>query len=144
MSTVQYINTDLDLLCPRDITPLVAWLEARRWVAMTVHRRGRYWFAGLEVNLMGRNPAATLKAMLKDLEQLPPDLQALWQRCTRREFHLGYESGLEPHCIEHPIGHDLLQRIVALGGSLRMTMYALPKESADQAPGGHLAPKETR
>jgi hypothetical protein len=92
---IQYLNTDLDLSCPRDLTALASYFESQGMWIMHVTKSERKWLASFETGNL-KEPESNIKKMLKVIEFLPPELRSLWDRCWLREFNIGYDCGQEP------------------------------------------------
>jgi hypothetical protein len=61
--------------------------------------------------------------MLAIVESLNEPIRSLWDRCTRREFNIGYDCGAEPWAFNQGLSTALLGRLAAAGASLRITLY---------------------
>lgn len=139
MSRIRYLNTDLDLKSLADLTPLVTGFEAYGWHALYVTQDADgSGFAVLECALCSSEPADTITAMLDGIDALAPELHSLWQQCHLREFNIGYLCGDEPASFQQALSRELLGRIVAVGASLRFTLYPSPQNSTESsAPTGN-------
>ncbi len=129
--TICYLNTDLDLTSPDDLTALAAFFEARgMWPLHCDHGGDGLWYATFEVNdpsPCGADPSHvpenTIAAMLSVVESLPEPLKRIWEACTRRQFDIGYDCGSKPWAFNQGLSGELLGRIAAVGASLRITLY---------------------
>jgi hypothetical protein len=122
-----YINTDLDLTSADDLTELAAAFEVR---GLTLMRRvtrlaDGQWFCGFS---MGgpwfEEPEPNIAAMLAVIEALDPPLRSAWAGCSLRVFDVGYDCGQEPFAFRQDLSAELLVRLAAVGGSLRVTLYS--------------------
>ena len=80
-----------------------------------------------ESNTVFTSPDSTLATLLSAIESLDWSARHAWSSCTKREFNVGYEGGDEPLSVSDDIAPKTLARVVAVGGSLRITVYA-PKK----------------
>jgi hypothetical protein len=121
---IHYLNTDLDLTSPDDLTPLAAHFEARGVFPLHVMRcdDGR-WDATFESVGPHTEPEPNIAAMLAVVESLRKPLRTVWARCSLREFNIGYDCGLEPWAFNQGLSAELLGRMSAAGASLRITLY---------------------
>src|SRR5438552_1943531 len=98
--TICYLNTDLDLSSPDDLTPLAAALESQGFWSLHCERRADgVWYATFEVRCgveSSHEPEATIAAMLPIIESLIDPLRSLWNSCTLRELNIGYDCGSKP------------------------------------------------
>ncbi len=121
---ITYLNADLDLMSAEDLTPLTAAFKARGARALFVTRGGDgQWYATFETDERHEEPEPNIAAMLAVVETLAPPLRALWAGCSRREFNIGYDCGLEPWAFNHGLSAELLGRMAAAGAALRVTLY---------------------
>ena len=121
---IGYLNTDLDLASADDLTALAAAFEAGRVFPLHVTRgEDRLWCACFETEDQHTEPEPNIAAMLAVVEALAPPLRAVWASCSRREFSIGYDCGLEPWAFSQGLSAELLGRMAAAGASLRWTLY---------------------
>ncbi|HWT13227.1 MAG TPA: hypothetical protein VN231_10780 [Allosphingosinicella sp.] len=131
---IRYLNTDLELLSPADLGPLVAAFEERGLI--TLHcgqREDGSWEAYLETEAQYDAPEPNIAAILAAVEALPGPVAALWAGCTNRGFSIGYEGGNAPRALQQKLSSRLLGRVAALGGCIGIAIYA---------PDGIVAPGE--
>lgn len=135
-----YRVMDLELYAAGDLTPLAAALEAR---GLNVgHRalwRGEaewYWRFQVTSEEPYGDPEPEVVAALAAVEALAPPARAAWDGCSRRVFDLAYDCGASPFVVRHDLSARTLARLAAVGGVLRITLYALdPSEVKPAAPG---------
>ncbi len=121
---ITYLNTDLDLTSDEGLTALAAALEAGGVPPLHVTKGddGR-WYATFETDEQHSQPEPNIGAMLAAVESLAPPLRSVWAGCSRREFNIGYDCGLEPWAFNQGLSAELLGRMAAAGVSLRVTLY---------------------
>ena len=123
---IGYRNTDLVLTSAEDLTALAAVFET--WGAFVLHLShgdDGLWYAAFEAENSWQldQPEAAIAAMIVVAESLQEPLRSIWLRCTRREFDIGYDCGVEPWAFNQGLSSGLLGRIAAVGASLRITLY---------------------
>jgi len=73
-------------------------------------------------------PSADANKTIFDLcgaiEKLPRSVRRHWDNANKREFHIGYDVGDEPHWYDQHLELETLQRAVKLNASIRISMYA--------------------
>ena len=121
---IRYLNTDLDLVSPHDLTALAAALEASGLFRLHLTRAddGR-WYAAFETSEQYEEPEPNIAAIMTAIESLAEPLRVLWTRCTR-ELDIGYDCGVTPPALSHGLSGELLARVASAGASLRVTLYA--------------------
>ena len=121
---ITYLNTDLDLTSADDLTALAAEFEAARVRPLHVtHGEDGLWYACFETDEQHVEPESNIAAVLAVVESLAPPVRAVWAGCSRREFNVGYDCGLEPWAFNQELSAKLLGRMAAAGASLRVTLY---------------------
>jgi hypothetical protein len=123
-SQIQYCNTDLDLISERDLTELAAALTNGNVFPLNISRgNDGQWYATFEIHAESSEPETTIHHLLTAVESLLPTHRGAWNDCTRREFNIGYDCGEEPWAFNQGLSTELLARIVAVGATLRITIY---------------------
>ena len=124
-SVIHYLNTDLDLISEADLTQLAAAFEAGGVDPLSDPRLGDdgQWWLTFETSEQYTEPDPNIAAILNVVEALNPDLRVIWNRCSRREFNIGYDCGLEPWAYNQALSPEVLGRMAAAGASMRITLY---------------------
>ncbi len=121
---ISYLNTDLDLTSADDLTaPAAAFRTAGVPPLHVTLGEDGLWYAGFETVEQHAEPESNIAAVLAVVESLAPPLRVVWTGCTRREFNVGYDCGLEPWAFNQGLSAELLGRMAAAGTSLRVTLY---------------------
>lgn len=124
--TIHYLNTDLDLICGVDPATLVAELESAGLRCRTTPAQDALWYV-LSENDSETEPELNIVQLLNAIEALSEPSRVLWNRCSKREFNIGYECGDQPRSFDQGISNQTLSRMVKCGTSFRITVY--PAES---------------
>lgn len=128
---IEYLNTDLDVTSAEDLTVLAEALNVKELFSLHVTRaEDGLWHAKFETDKDYDDPEKTITTMITAIETLEEPLRAIWNRCSQREFNMGYDCGSEPWAFEQGLSSELLSRIVALGASLRLTLYPDREDSS--------------
>lgn len=123
-NTITYLNTDLVLIGPDDLTELAQALEAGGVPPLyDPQSSDGKWYANFETEEQHSEPDSNISQMLSVIESLAQPLLDVWRHCTLREFNIGYDCGAEPWAFNHGLSTELLQRLGAVGASLRITLY---------------------
>ena len=136
-----YLNTDLDLTSAEDLTPLAAAFEPAGVLPLHVMRGDDgLCYARFETDEHHAEPEQSIADMLGVVESLGPPLRALWAACSRREFNIGYDCGLNPWEFHQGLSVELLGRMAKAGASLRVKLYpdreqGTPNQALEQAGG---------
>ncbi len=143
-----YSTTELGLYSTEDLTALAAALEARgliaRYRALRIdetewHRIAEpqwLWMFNADCGEFYDHPEPEVATLLAAVEALDPPARAAWDGCSQRVFDLGYYCGTKPFSVRHDLSPGTLARLVAAGGLLRITLYALdPREMTTAEPG---------
>ncbi len=121
---ITYLNTDLDLCSPDDLTALAKAFEACgvRPLHVTCGDDGR-WYAKFETREQHAEPEPDIAAMLAVVELLTEPLRSTWDGCQKRDFNVGYDCGAEPWAFNQGLSAELLGRMAAARASFRITLY---------------------
>ena len=122
--SISYLNTDLDLISPDELTALAAVFETRGVFPLHVSQRDDgLWYATFETQDQHAEPEPNIAAMVSVAESLAEPHRSIWLACPRREFNIGYECGPAPWAFNQQLSSGLLGRIAGVGASLRVTLY---------------------
>jgi hypothetical protein len=99
------------------------WFDGEEWLRVA----GPQWYwrfqAGSEES--HNEPEPELAALLAAVEALDPPERVAWDGCSRRVFDAAYDCGVQPFAVLHDLSAGTLARLAAVGGVLRLTLYAL-------------------
>ena len=136
-------NVDLEIASADDLRPLLDELEAEDKAMSLYHQGfdGASDAATLEIgsypsqeedwvyenyndtaNLVG-GADALISAFCALLENLSPAARRLWDRCTRKEFDIGFTAGNTMKSFHTQIRAETVKRSAALGASILITVY---------------------
>ena len=125
---IQYLNTDLDLVCDIDPSGLAGEFESRDFaVDVRVCDDGQFYVLCEDANDI--EPEPNISRLLDVVESLRGDARVLWNRCSKREFDVGYECGETPWAFNQGLSNDVLRRMADCGATFRITIYPQHSES---------------
>lgn len=130
--TVQYLNTDLELIATTDLASLAQALALSPITAASIcclhvgymdplGYHARFEAFGPEGSY--QTPEQSINALLSAIEQLDPPLHALWQACSTKTLDIGYRSGIAPCTLSNQLSLRTLARMQVLGIDLSITLY---------------------
>jgi hypothetical protein len=131
---IQYLNTDLDLVAPISLTPLISHFESAevRPLAPTLGDDGN-WYVTFETVEPFDEPDRNIVAMLCAIESASGEARTCWDSCTKREFNVGYDCGDEPWSFNQGLSNETLRRMADCGATFRITLYPFREGTAVQA-----------
>ena len=119
---IQYLNTDLDLVCDLDPTVLAVEFESRGLGArVTPGDDGLFYVLCDDSNDV--EPEPNMIRILSAIDALSVSGREIWNRCSKRDFNVGYDCGDEPWSFNQGISNQTLRRIADCGASFRITLY---------------------
>lgn len=121
-SVIRYLNTDLDLVCDVDPSVLAAEFVALDF-AVNVHSGDDGLFYVLCEDDNDSEPEPNILRLLDAIDALTDASRELWNRCTKREFNVGYDCGDEPWSFNQGLSNVALRRMADCGSTLRITLY---------------------
>jgi hypothetical protein len=75
-------------------------------------RCAKFELAGGETE---KDPETATHGMLDVIEALDAANASIWKNCTKCEFNIGFQCGIQPQSIEHRLSNALMRRIVDFG-----------------------------
>lgn len=124
---VHYLNTDLILESPNDLTPIV---EAFGEDVFNLYN-GPYkshFMAPFETSGMNASPDAIIQFFCTLIDGFEGTEKRLCDACFSKVFDIGYEGGTAHASYTDEINSDTLKRIADLGCAVRVTVYPMDKE----------------
>ena len=122
MSKCHHINTDLELESLEDLAPIVESFGSD--VAVLFHGEAMgHHRASFEVAGLAADPEALLNHFCMFAEALPEPARAIWDRCSKKVFDIGYESGTDAPAFRSELRAQTVNRVAALGASIVVTIY---------------------
>ena len=120
MSTIKFLNIDLDIESDKDASLIVEEFGDRVSVMRNEFYEGKY-NASFETPYSHENQIIEEYSAL--VNGLSPSAKELWNNCTKRVFDFGYESGEKPNGFHSNISNESIKKLAALNGSLVVTIY---------------------
>jgi len=127
-----FLNVDLDVVGPHDLSPLVRALAPHVFDLHTGPADvGYQTHLELARHPPGkrRDPEATIDRFVELLASAPPRARRLWTSATRRDFNIGIQGGAEPRAFEFALAPDTLKAVARLGARVVVTVYAVDPTS---------------
>ena len=135
----RYLNTDLELIAPHDLTLLTDALAQQGVLLLhSEELEEGTWSARFETAEPFVSPDQNIAAMLTAIEALDEASKTRWMSCTARAFDLGYDCGDEPFGFNHEISTEIIGRIAAASMSIQITLY--PAEALSSDSGAQVSP----
>ncbi len=122
----RYLNTDLVLNAPYDLTPLTIALDGLGVFTMSVvqYDDGNcHTSHEIKSEVHPYESETTILLLLDAIEALDGEAKELWDKCATRELNIGYDCGDEPWAFNQGWANSTLRRIASVGASLRITLY---------------------
>lgn len=118
-----FLNVDLDIVCDESLAGLTQAFRSRNVRAINERIEAGHWLVGYEASLVDGSVESCTHFLLDAIAKLPAPMQALWGRCSKRDFNIGFECGAQPWGFESNLSVDTLRRIVAVDASVTITLY---------------------
>lgn len=127
MKKIHYLNTDLDLLSAKELSPLVQAFAGEAFCLYCGEEGSRHFRATFEMNGLVNSPDIIMQHFCFLAESLEGEARALWDGSFKKVFDIGYEGGVDHASYTDEIRVDTLKRVVALGACIRITVYPMQK-----------------
>ena len=127
---IRYLNTDLELESPEDLTPIVD--EFGEDVFNLYNGKGRgHYLATFESNQNPNSADSTIQFFCYLVEAFGPKERKIWDQCYSRIFDIGYEGGTHQQSYTDEIRPETLSMVAAINASIRITVYPMDSDSND-------------
>jgi len=125
-SQSRYINVDLDVVGATDLAALGVFFDAHADLLHCGKEDGGQWMLTVEAAGSGLSEDVNrdIDGILGVIEQLDDVSRNLWDRCTTREFNLGFECG-ETRAHNTRITQRNIRRIADAGCTISVTLYPM-------------------
>ncbi|APZ96293.1 hypothetical protein [Fuerstiella marisgermanici] len=125
---IRYLNTDLDLVCDTDPKFLIDDVEKSGLYAHA-HDGGDGVFKVLVEDRNDSEPEPNIIRLLEAIETLSEAGRRVWNRCSKRDFNIGYDCGDGPWGFNQGLSNQTLRRIVECGATVSITLYPFRPET---------------
>ncbi|RZB34119.1 MAG: hypothetical protein SRB2_03512 [Desulfobacteraceae bacterium Eth-SRB2] len=122
MSKIDYLNTDLIIESPDDLTPIAEDL-GEDVVVMYNGKWGKVNRAAFEIAGVHSDANETIQYFCSLVEGLGEREQAIWDSCFSKVFDIGYESGTSAQNFSSVIRPGTVKRIAGIGAAIEITIY---------------------
>lgn len=129
MNSTAYLNADLELCSTDELRALAGALNDGDMFTLHCGHDGGHWSARLETNTAYPEPEPNINAILRAVDALSDSMRRVLAGCTRRQISIGYESGGQPHLVEHSLSAETLRRLAAADVSLTFAIYSTAAET---------------
>jgi len=119
-----FLNVDLDVSAPQDLTPFVQALGSKVFDLHT-GPAGAGYQTHLELATQPESAERGIKGFVKVLSALPAPARSLWKKATQRDFNIGIQGGTEPRAFELALEPETLKSVERLGARIVVTIYAV-------------------
>jgi len=121
---IQHLNTDLELVSPKDLTPIVEAFGEDVVNLYNGEARGHF-LATFEIAGSVASPDSKIRYFCTLAESLDGEEKSLWDGCFSKLFDIGYEGGTSHKSYADEIRPSTLNRVSALGAGIRITVYPM-------------------
>ena len=123
-----FLNVDVDVRSAKPLDPLVEALGDSVSLHYIGRQSGVYWahFAPYSP----KSAEAAVRTLAHLIRRLPRPAQRLWAGARERVFDIGIQAGYRPHSAEHLLSADAVKEVARLGGTLKITVYAVEEGGA--------------
>ena len=125
MIKTSFINVDLELHSEEALLTIVEELKGKI-IILTNDYIGSEYNLVFECSVNNNDPVPVIEKFINLLNSLSKKSKILLNKCSRKIFDIGYDSG-EEGFISNCIPCSLLSKIVDLGFEMKITVYQLDK-----------------
>ena len=131
-SVTRFLNIDLELVATFDLAPLLEYFNQTVFKLRDSVDQGRrtVWME-LYADPKDMDDAILRYAML--VESLPKEIRRLWDKCEDRCLNVGIQSGRAPHASAFRISTGAIEKLVAIGARLEITVYSADGKKSERS-----------
>ncbi|QDT37132.1 hypothetical protein [Stratiformator vulcanicus] len=128
--SIKFLNVDLDVVSTRPTAPLTKSLDGIAYPLHETASDGQY-LASYELTEPEKRAGTEFNAEQMVLEfcdaiaALTGDALSVWVLASKKEFNLGFDSGLHPRNLQWSLQPETLQRVADVDAALVITIYAV-------------------
>lgn len=127
MSSTHFLNVDLDI---RGESGLDELLDAFNPAVIVPNQDGKN-FVSLEIaRAHPQSVDETILVFCNLVQQLPPEVRAVWDNCTMRCMNIGIQAGTKPHSECFHISGKTISLLSAIKAEIAFTVYAAKSEGS--------------
>ncbi len=134
-SESRYINTDLELVAPINLTPLANYFDLHASLLYCNKWDDGQWCVFVEEKesgcILNGDLNRDITGLLDVIDQFDDHLESLWNSCTKKEFNIGIDCG-ETQSYNVGIHKENIQRLAKLGCTISVTVYPIKDEEYEE------------
>ena len=119
---IHFLNVDLEIESYQNLQPIVDDFGDNVLILYCGEAHGHYR-ATFELANRDADADSIISHFCLLIESLGKEAKTLWGKAFIRVFDVGYESGLEPRSYSSEIRAETVERVAAIGASIRVTIY---------------------
>lgn len=121
--TTQFISVEITIRTDAECDEWIEWFEQQDNCVNKIADKESKWHVYFDP-IPSADANKTIFDLCAAIEKLPGSVRRHWDNANKREFHIGYDVGDEPHWYDQHLELETLQRAVKLNASIRIAMYA--------------------
>jgi hypothetical protein len=128
-TTIAFLNVDLDIESREPIDLITKELTESDCIALWEGKRKNLFAASYEVNSQASGPESIINAFCLLIRNLTKPARDQWERCIKRSFDLGFDSGEGKQCYQVFLDNETIQEVASLGGTIAISIYPIYRET---------------
>jgi len=122
MSKIEFLNMDLDIESEENIDSIIEEFGDHVSI-MRNEKENNLFYASFETFLNEENDI--IEKYVSLINSLSPLTRKIWDKCIKKEFDFGYESGIVPNNFHSRINTNSVAQLASVGGNISITIYPL-------------------
>lgn len=118
----QFISVEVVLKTNSSCKKFVEWYEKQDNYVDKHKWDSHKWYVFF-APIAYKNPDKTIKAICKDISNLPSEVRKEWDAAEFKEFNIGYHVGDEPFSYLDNISHKTIKKVEKLGAGIGISLY---------------------
>ena len=135
INEIKYLNTDLNLKSFTHFNELNNFLNKNGTFSLHYEKiKEKKYIGTYETEIGSSSPDKTIKKFLKKLLRMDTVSRKQWDKCSLKEFDIGYECGQKPLSFNNEIKDTILKDLTKLNIGIRITIYPIIQRAINNCP----------
>jgi hypothetical protein len=118
-SITRFLNVDLDVRAHSGLGELLGPLASS---VLVLNQSAQE--ASVELNEQHDSLEETIVKLIELIQSLPPQAEAIWNKCELRRFNIGIEAELEPYATCFTLSNQTISLLAGIKAEIMFTVYA--------------------
>ena len=130
MQKTRYITTDIVVDTDYECDNLISSFQDDYTGVFKYDGHKHKWHISI-MPISHGDPERFINMLHKQIMSFPQKAKEEWDNAAVKEFYIGYQSGFEPHCVNHHLSIESIRLLSELNAGVGIAVYATDKDSSE-------------